>query len=156
MRNDLVKSIQNTLADTGLDPRWLKLEITESAIMESVELVAKTLKVLRGMHIELAIDDFGTGYSSLSYLHRFPMNILKVDRAFVRDMHVTPESMQIVRTIVLLARALQMPVIAEGIEDASQLQALRDLSVEFGQGYLFSKPLEASAAADLLAQDPVW
>jgi EAL domain-containing protein (putative c-di-GMP-specific phosphodiesterase class I) len=104
----------------------------------------------------LALDDFGTGYSSLSYLHRLPMSYLKIDQAFVRDMMTTSESMSIVKTIVLLAHALEMPVIAEGIETDDQLRALRDLGCEFGQGYLFSKPQDATTTAELIVSDPSW
>ncbi|HIJ74764.1 MAG TPA: EAL domain-containing protein, partial [Candidatus Hydrogenedentes bacterium] len=148
---DLVESIQRTLDDAGLDPRYLKLEITESAIMENVDYVFSTLTRLRKLDIALAIDDFGTGYSSLSYLHRFPMNTLKIDRAFVRDMHVAAEHHQIVKTIRMLAESLGMNVIAEGIENEDQLRQLRDLGCEYGQGYLFSPPIDTKAATDLLA-----
>ena len=116
----------------------------------------KTLKSLREMDIELSIDDFGTGYSSLSYLHRFPMNTLKIDQAFVREMHVAPENLQIVKTIVTLAQALDMNVIAEGIEEETQLKVLRELDCESGQGFLFSKPLPPDEAEELLASDPTW
>ena len=110
----------------------MKIEITESTIMESIEFVTTTLKSLREMDIELSIDDFGTGYSSLSYLHRFPMNTLKIDQAFVREMHVAPKNLQIVRTSITLAKALDMTVIAERIEDETQLKVIRELDCEFG------------------------
>ncbi|MBI2431383.1 MAG: EAL domain-containing protein [Candidatus Hydrogenedentes bacterium] len=152
----LVESVERTLIDTGLEPQFLKLEITESAIMESVDFAIKILKRIREMNVQLAIDDFGTGYSSLSYLNRFPMNTLKIDRAFVRDMDTTRESLQIVKTVVLLAQALEMTVIAEGIETDEQLRVLRELHCEYGQGYYFSPPLEAEAAYKLLAAERVW
>ncbi len=152
----LVNSISGILEETGLEPRCMKIEITESAIMESIEFVTKTLKALREMSIELSIDDFGTGYSSLSYLHRFPMNTLKIDQAFVREMHIAPENLQIIKTIITLAHALDMTVIAEGIEDETQLNILRELGCEYGQGFLFSKPLAPAEAEVLLASDPTW
>jgi EAL domain-containing protein (putative c-di-GMP-specific phosphodiesterase class I) len=153
---NLIASITDILTETGVEPRHLKLEITESALMESVEFVTRTLRQLRDMGIQLAIDDFGTGYSSLSYLHRFPMHTLKVDQAFIREMATSRESEQIVKTVLLLAQALAMSTIAEGIEDLNQAQALRALRCESGQGYFFSKPVPADRATDLLIQPPDW
>lgn len=153
---NLFDQMRGMLVETGLDPRHLKIEITESAIMESIDFATKTLKQLREMNIQLSIDDFGTGYSSLSYLHRFPMNNLKIDQAFVRDMLTTHESEQIFKTIVLLAKALKMDVIAEGIEDEVQHDLLRGIMCEYGQGYYFSKPLSAPDMEDLLKKDPCW
>lgn len=153
---DLIGSITDILTETRLDPRLLKLEITESALMDSVEFVTRTLRQLRDMGIELLIDDFGTGYSSLSYLHRFPTHTLKIDQSFIRDMQGSHESAQIVRTVVLLARALSMGTIAEGIEEESQARRLRDLECGAGQGYFFSRPLPVEEATALLKSDPVW
>ena len=153
---NLFGQMRDMLVETGLDPRHLKIEITESAIMESIDFVTRTLKQLREMNIQLSIDDFGTGYSSLSYLHRFPMNNLKIDQAFIRDMMTTHESEQIVKTIVLLAKALEMDVIAEGIEEEVQRDLLRGIMCEYGQGYLFSKPLTAPDMEELLKKDPCW
>ena len=152
----LVAAIEQTLGETGLDPRYLKLEITESAIMESMDVVTSALGKLRDMHIQVSIDDFGTGYSSLGYLHRLPANCLKIDRAFIRDMVSNCESTQIVNTIVLLAHALQMTVVAEGIEEEDQLRRLRELGCEFGQGYIFSPPVDAEAATELLRSERSW
>lgn len=152
----LIGGIADTLTETDVLPRHLKLEITESALMESVEFVTRTLRQLREMGIQLAIDDFGTGYSSLSYLHRFPMHVLKVDQAFIRDMSTSHESAQIVKTVLLLAQALSMSTIAEGIEEESQASVLRSLHCEAGQGYFFSKPLPAPEATALLNQPPTW
>lgn len=153
---NLIGGIADILTESDVSPRHLKLEITESALMESVEFVTRTLRQLREMGIQLAIDDFGTGYSSLSYLHRFPMHVLKVDQAFIRDMSTSHESAQIVKTVLLLAQALSMSTIAEGIEEESQASVLRSLHCEAGQGYFFSKPLPATQATALLNQPPVW
>jgi diguanylate cyclase (GGDEF)-like protein len=153
---NLIASIADILTEAVVQPHHLKLEITESALMESVEFVTRTLRQLRDMGIQLAIDDFGTGYSSLSYLHRFPMHTLKVDQAFIRDMSSSRESEQIVRTVLLLAQALSMSTIAEGIEDSTQAEVLRALRCESGQGYFFSRPLPAEQATALLNQTPAW
>ncbi|MBW4679033.1 MAG: EAL domain-containing protein [Microcoleus vaginatus WJT46-NPBG5] len=140
---NLVEQIAKILKETDLDASNLKLEITESAIMENVESASAMLWKLRKLGIQLYMDDFGTGYSSLSYLRRFPIDTLKIDRSFVKQMMVDDESLEIVRTIVLLAKNLGMNAIAEGVETQEQLTQLKALQCEFGQGYFFSKPLEA-------------
>jgi diguanylate cyclase (GGDEF)-like protein len=152
-QRDLCAQIQQTLEATDLDPRCLKLEITESVVMENADLAITILNQLRELGIQLSIDDFGTGYSSLSYLHRFPVNHLKIDRSFISGMSLGDENLEIVRSITMLARNLGMEVIAEGIETKEQLAQLRALSCRFGQGYLFSKPLEAEAAGLLIQRD---
>ncbi|HEX8130066.1 MAG TPA: EAL domain-containing protein [Pyrinomonadaceae bacterium] len=152
-RNDLCDQIKLILEKTGLDPRSLKLEITESVVMENADLAITMLNQLHELGIQLSIDDFGTGYSSLSYLHRFPVSNLKIDRSFISRMSLGDENLEIVRTIIMLARNLGMEVIAEGIETEEQLAQLRALSCGFGQGYLFSMPLPAESAVALLPQD---
>jgi diguanylate cyclase (GGDEF)-like protein len=151
-RSDLCEQINLILERTGLDPRSLKLEITESVVMENADLAINMLKQLHDLGIQLSIDDFGTGYSSLSYLHRFPVDNLKIDRSFIGRMGLGDENLEIVRTIVMLARNLRMEVIAEGIETEEQLAQLRALSCGFGQGYLFSVPVAAEMATALLQQ----
>jgi diguanylate cyclase (GGDEF)-like protein/PAS domain S-box-containing protein len=153
---DLIEQIDQVLAETHLDGHSLKLEITESILMDNAETVTEMLLQLRKRHIQLSIDDFGTGYSSLSYLHRFPVNTLKIDRSFVSRMNQDDENSKIVRAIVSLAHTLKMDVIAEGVETRSQLHQLQSLECEQGQGYLFSKPLDVLAAEILLAQAPTW
>jgi diguanylate cyclase (GGDEF)-like protein/PAS domain S-box-containing protein len=148
---DLVEQIKDVLQETGINPRCLKLEITESMVMENVETTTKMLYQLRDLGVQLSIDDFGTGYSSLSYLHRFPIDTLKIDRSFVIKMIDNNENIEIVRTIIILAQNLGMDVIAEGVETKEQLRRLRELKCENGQGYYFSKPLEAEDAETLLA-----
>ncbi|MCU0541842.1 MAG: EAL domain-containing protein [Oscillatoriaceae cyanobacterium Prado104] len=153
---DSIEQIEQVLHDTGVDARCLKLEITESVVMEDGEAAVAMLSQLKELGIELCIDDFGTGYSSLSYLHRFPIDTLKVDRSFVSRISETGENSEIVRAIVMLARSLRMEVVAEGVETASQLAQLRAIGCEYGQGYYFSKPLDSEAATALLSQGRQW
>jgi len=148
---DLMGQVSSVLRQTGLAPSNLKLEITESMVMENIETAIDSLGQLRSLGIGLSIDDFGTGYSSLSYLHRFPIDTLKIDRSFVTRMTENSENAEIVRTIVTLARSLEMSVVAEGIEQMEQLDALRALDCDYGQGYLFSRPVGGRQAAALAA-----
>jgi diguanylate cyclase (GGDEF)-like protein len=147
---DLVEQIKNILIETEMNPAHLKLELTESAVMDNAENVISMMKQIRDLGIQLSIDDFGTGYSSLSYLHRFPINTLKVDRSFVSAMEDGSENGEIVRTVVALAKTLRLDVIAEGIETIHQLHQLRILGCEYGQGYLFSRPVPVEEAEKLI------
>ena len=149
---DLLERIKEALDQSKLNPHCLKLEITESVVMENAEAAALMFKQLRSLGVQLSIDDFGTGYSSLSYLHRFPLNYLKIDRSFVMRL-TTDNDNAIVRTISTLARNLGMEVIAEGIETEEQHQQLKMLGCEYGQGFLFSRPVNDKSVAHLLAQD---
>ncbi|MFN7946722.1 MAG: EAL domain-containing protein [Blastocatellia bacterium] len=153
---DLIGQIERTLRDTRLDPHYLKLEITESVVMDNVEVAIEMLKRIRRLGIDLSIDDFGTGYSSLSYLHRFPLSTLKVDRSFVMRMNQNSENKEIVRTIVTLAKTLKMDVIAEGVETEDQALQLLGLNAKYGQGYYFSRPVPAQAAGELLKNRKQW
>jgi diguanylate cyclase (GGDEF)-like protein/PAS domain S-box-containing protein len=150
---ELIEQIGEALRATGLDPRSLKLEITESVVMDNIETAIGMLDQLRALGVESSIDDFGTGYSSLSYLHRFPSKTLKIDRSFVSRMTVHNENVEIVRTILLLARNLGMSVVAEGVETEEQLAHLRALSCDYAQGYLFSRPISATNVSRLLSED---
>lgn len=143
---DLIERIEEVLIESGLNPWHLKLEVTETVVMENPELAAVTLAKLRGLGVRLSIDDFGTGYSSLSYLSRFPLDILKIDRSFVSTMNEADENLQIVKTIITLAGNLGMQVIAEGVESEDQLNQLKLLKCQYAQGYLFSEPLDGRAA----------
>lgn len=145
----LISRIEEILVQTGLSPQCLKLEITESAIMEQAEATAAKLLEIKALGIQLGIDDFGTGYSSLSYLHRFPVDILKIDRSFVSQMD-SHENLQIVQTITVLAHNLGMKAVAEGVETAEQAAQLRAMACQYAQGYFFSKPMDASSMASLL------
>jgi EAL domain-containing protein (putative c-di-GMP-specific phosphodiesterase class I) len=147
---DLVEQIRKILVETEINPAHLKLELTESAVMENAESVISMMKQIRELGIQLSIDDFGTGYSSLSYLHRFPINTLKVDRSFVNSMEDGSENGEIVRTVIALAKTLRLNVVAEGIETIHQLHQLRILGCEYGQGYLFSRPVPAEEAEYLI------
>ncbi|HEX8146149.1 MAG TPA: EAL domain-containing protein [Pyrinomonadaceae bacterium] len=147
---DLIEQIASALRESGLKAANLKLEITESMVMENFDTAIGMLRQLRNLGVGLSIDDFGTGYSSLSYLHRFPIDTLKIDRSFVTQMTDNSENAEIVRTIVTLARSLDMAVVAEGVETADQLRQLGDLGCDYGQGYLFSRPVGAGQAAELL------
>ncbi|HEV2836221.1 MAG TPA: EAL domain-containing protein [Pyrinomonadaceae bacterium] len=149
---DLLDRIKEALTTSKLNPHCLKLEITESVVMENAEAAALMFKQLRSLGVQLSIDDFGTGYSSLSYLHRFPLNYLKIDRSFVARL-TTDDDNAIVRTISTLARNLGMEVIAEGIETEEQFQQLKMLGCEYGQGFLFSHPVANEEVRRLLAQD---
>ncbi|MBV8882604.1 MAG: EAL domain-containing protein [Chroococcidiopsidaceae cyanobacterium CP_BM_RX_35] len=148
----LIQSIRQILQETHLDARCLKLEITESTIMENAESAITMLLQLRNLGIELHIDDFGTGYSSFSYLHRFPVDVLKIDRSFIVSMSMSSEKAEIVRTIVMLAHNLRLKVTAEGIETVEQVAQLQAMQCQYGQGYFFSEPVDAEAVGAMLAQ----
>jgi len=147
---DLVRQLGRVLEETHLAPHHLKLEITETMVMQNPESVVHKLRGLREMGVLVSIDDFGTGYSSLSYLRRFPINTLKVDRSFVSDLNAF-ENLIIVRTIVSLAHNLGFDVVAEGIETEHQRDFLAELNCEYGQGFLFSRPLPEDKALELVA-----
>lgn len=151
---DLVQQIREILSETRMDPTCLKLELTESAIMENAETSIFLLERLREIGVQISIDDFGTGYSSLSYLHRFPINTLKVDQTFVKTVEDANENGEIVRTIIDLANTLNLTVVAEGVETVDQLDKLRTLNCEYGQGYIFSRPVSVSKAERFLQETP--
>jgi len=144
------------LKETELSPNCLKLEITESVVMNNAEQSVKTISELRKMGIRVSIDDFGTGYSSLSYLHRLPVDTLKIDRSFVNSVGENGEDSEILQTIISLAKNLKMRVIAEGIETESQLNILKNLGCDYGQGYLMSKPLPNDVMEELLHRKQEW
>ncbi len=149
-QKDLVEEIRKVIRDAKVEPDCIRLEITESVVMENAHEAIETLKELKSIGVQLSIDDFGTGYSSLSYLHRFPFDILKIDRSFVNRMNTDKDSLSIVETIVTLAKKLGKSLVAEGIEDKKHKQMLKELSCDYGQGYLFSKPLNSNDAEDFL------
>lgn len=153
---NLIENICQILERTGLEPRHLKLEITESTMMQDETTSLAILSQLRQLGIRLAIDDFGTGYSSLSYLKRFPVDVLKIDRSFIEGLGQSASDREIVRTVIQFAKALALKVTGEGIETVEQLQQLRALGCDQGQGYYFSKPLPGEAVAELLELPPPW
>jgi diguanylate cyclase (GGDEF)-like protein len=153
---DLLTIIDETLKATGLDARSLALEVTETVMMENAEAALATLAQLKDRQLCISIDDFGTGYSSLSYLQRLPIDNLKIDQSFVAHIKPAGESLEIVRSIITLAHSLGKHVIAEGVETGEQLALLRSLGCDYGQGYLFSKPMEPEAATKLMADARTW
>ncbi|MDT9184104.1 EAL domain-containing protein [Limnospira sp. PMC 289.06] len=153
---DLSQQIQQLLEVTQLDPHCLKLEITESAIMDNPKTAVAILEGFKKQNVRLSIDDFGTGYSSLSYLHNFQVDTLKIDKSFVQRMDNNGSSCGLVPVIVNIAKTMKMGVIAEGVETSEQLSLLRGLECEFAQGYLFSQPLPESLLMELIAADKIW
>ncbi|HEX2863167.1 MAG TPA: bifunctional diguanylate cyclase/phosphodiesterase, partial [Deinococcales bacterium] len=151
LRGDLVGTVQAALRDSGLDPRWLELELAESALMDNVDGAAAQFARLRALGVGLAMDDFGTGYSSMGYLQRLPFTTLKIDRSFISAAEGNPASGPLVRAMVSLAEALGLNVIAEGVEDATQLEALRALGCPQVQGFLFARPMPATDTGTYLA-----
>ena len=148
----LVSLVRQVLEESGLEPRYLELELTESQLLDSVEHIISTFQQLRELGVKLAIDDFGTGYSSLSYLKRFPVDYVKIDQAFIRGLGDGTEDAAITQAIIAMAHSLGLKVVAEGVENQVQLDFLKANGCDEVQGYLISRPLEAGALAALLAQ----
>ena len=155
-REEVFERVKDVLTVTGLDGKYLTLEITESAIMEESRALAEMLEEIRRMDVRLYLDDFGTGYSSLGYLHRFPIHSLKIHSSFVWQLGKADDQSQLVRTITTLAENMNMGVVAEGVETPEQLSKLRDLRCDRVQGYYFSKPLAVPDAESLIANGPTW
>lgn len=153
---DLIEIIDRTLQETGIDGQSIKLEITESALLEKATTVMEILEQLEARQIQVSIDDFGTGYSSLSYLRDLTVNTLKIDRSFVSHMSEIEKNTEIVQAIVMLAHSLGMNVTAEGVETRHQLDRLRNLGCDFAQGYLFSRPIDSQSAEAMLTAYPQW
>jgi diguanylate cyclase (GGDEF)-like protein/PAS domain S-box-containing protein len=153
---DLVEQIWDALRSSGLPPEALRLEITESAVMENADAAIVLLSRLKGLGVQLSLDDFGTGYSSLSYLHRFPLDALKIDRSFVARIDAEERTTRLVETVLTLARGLEVSAVAEGIETEEQLATLRALRCDLGQGFLFSRPLPPDELELLLENGQSW
>ena len=147
---NLVSMIRDTLEQTQLHPSYLELEITESITLHDTQFAKATLMKLNQMGINLSMDDFGTGYSSLSYLKQFPFDTLKIDRSFIKDLHSASQDVAIVNAIITLAKGLDLSVVAEGVETEGLKDLLKNLDCQYIQGYLFSKPLPAAEATELL------
>jgi len=145
-----VQAMCATIQACGVDPRHLKLEITENVLVEHADTALEALQRFRSLGVEIAIDDFGTGYSSLSYLHRYPLNTLKIDRSFTSSMLASDQSRKLMRSIIGLARGLGLDVVAEGIEREEELSLLEKMGCAYGQGYLFSRPVTLADAERLL------
>jgi diguanylate cyclase (GGDEF)-like protein len=146
-------ALRSALEDSGVNPSHIELELTESSLMHNLDTALKTLNDIKSLGVSLAIDDFGTGFSSLNYLRRFPINRLKIDQSFVRDIENTPANESITKAIVALAESLSLDIVAEGIEKISEKTLLENLGCPEGQGYLFSKPLSAEGMCDWMEQN---
>lgn len=142
----LVAFVEDTMRDLDIRPEWLSLEVTETSLMQDAVIAAQVLTQLKALGVGIVMDDFGTGYSSLSYIHTLPLDKIKIDRAFVSNMTEDPTSLEIIRTIIGLARTLGLTVVPEGIEREAQAALLRDLGCEVGQGYLYDRPLDFADA----------
>ena len=147
---ELVTRVADIMRESSIDPAHLVLEITESALMGDPMVAEKVLRDLKKLGLRIALDDFGTGYSSLGYLHRFPIDILKIDRSFVQDIHRNRKSLDIMRAIVGLGRTFNLSIVAEGIESEDEAAALAGIGCDNGQGYFFSKPLPIDKAHDFI------
>jgi diguanylate cyclase (GGDEF)-like protein len=150
---EVVEDVVEALRESGLPPESLVLEMTESVLLDDSETVLAILRQLKQLGIRLAIDDFGTGYSSLSYLHRFPVDILKIDRSFVERLSHASDNAELARTVVRLGQSLQLQTVAEGVEDSAQFLALRRMGCDIGQGYYFGRPMEGEAMERLLGEE---
>ena len=146
-RAGLTDTVMQVIAETGIDPAWLILEITESVMMDKTAAVIDQLQALHALGLSLAIDDFGSGYSSLAYLQRFPVDKLKIDRSFMEDVLEDPDAAAIVKVIITLGKTLNLKVVAEGVETEEQLALLREQGCDEIQGDFFSRPLSADAFA---------
>jgi len=149
---DLYDTVVRVLGESGLDPMWLELELTESLLMQNADSVVDTLKRFRSAGIQLSIDDFGTGYSSLSYLKRFPIDTLKIDREFIREVTTNADDAALATSIILMGRSLKLRVVAEGVETESQLSFLRIMQCDEAQGFLYSPPVPAAEATAMLRE----
>ena len=148
MQNDFPQRVHRILREENFPPSLMELEITETVLMESLEENFSKLKNLRQLGIRIALDDFGTGYSSLTYLSRLPLDILKIDKSFLKEVGVNSNGTAIIGTIIRLAHQMNIAVVAEGVETVKQLQSMRDMDCDFLQGFLISYPLPAQDAAD--------
>jgi diguanylate cyclase (GGDEF)-like protein len=149
-QSGLTDTVNGILTETGLEPEWLELEITESTVMKNINSAIMTMNNLHRQGVKLAIDDFGTGYSSLSYLKRFPVSRLKIDRSFITDIATNANDSSIAKSIIALANTMNMEVLAEGIETTEQLQLLQEMGSQYGQGFLFSQPTTAENLTPVL------
>jgi EAL domain-containing protein (putative c-di-GMP-specific phosphodiesterase class I) len=151
----IVDDVARALARSGLDPARLTLEMTETALMFEIEEALPRLAMLKAFGVRIAIDNFGTGYSSLAYLRQFPIDILKIDRSFVTDMTNSLEAAALVHTLVRLGKVLDLETVAQGIENDAQLSQLQAEEIDTGQGFLFSRPIDASSVTRLIGGAPL-
>jgi EAL domain-containing protein (putative c-di-GMP-specific phosphodiesterase class I) len=156
VQDDFVELVASTLESTGAEPADICLEITESVLMDDLDVTVATLRRLKALGVLLAVDDFGTGYSSLSYLRAFPVDVIKVDQSFVAGLGHDPEDSAIVQAVVHMGRALQLTTVAEGVETAHQLIELRELDCDIAQGYHFARPQGAESITEMLHAGRDW
>jgi EAL domain-containing protein (putative c-di-GMP-specific phosphodiesterase class I) len=147
---DFVEHVRLVLADSGLAPHLFELELTETFLMQDSSSTAVVLNALKALGVRLALDDFGTGYSSLSHLKGFPIDTLKIDRAFVSELNSNPDDASIVRAVITLGRSLKIRVVAEGVESAAQLASLQEFQCPEGQGYFFGRAVAGEELTPLL------
>jgi EAL domain-containing protein (putative c-di-GMP-specific phosphodiesterase class I) len=150
----IISDVREALEDADVDPATITLEITETSLMHDTELTRHRLDLLRSLGCKLAVDDFGTGYSSLKYVQRFPLDIIKIDRAFVSGLGGNADDTAVVQSMIDLAKRLGMRTVAEGIEEASEGAALLALGADLGQGYHYARPMPAAEAGDFLSSAP--
>ena len=151
-----IDTLAEIISTSGVNPANIKLEITETMMVENFAHATEALKKLKSLGTSIALDDFGTGYSSLSYLHQFPLDTIKIDRTFVVNMDKSTNSLRVVNGIAQLALALRTNIVAEGIEEKAQMDTLRALGCQYGQGYYMSKPLNFEKAVDVIKQKTTW
>ncbi|MEA2590111.1 MAG: c-di-GMP phosphodiesterase, partial [Actinomycetota bacterium] len=154
-RADLVDDVRRALADSGLPPSSLIIEITETAIMRDAEATVAVLTALKALGVRIAIDDFGTGYSSLAYLRQFPVDSLKIDRSFINAIADSPAAGELIQSLVHLGKALGLETLAEGIEHRDQFDHLQDVGCDSGQGFMFARPLDPHALVAFLLEHRV-
>ena len=155
-REDFAQSITSVLHESGLEPRYLELEITESAVMHNAEIAATALRQLKSLGVRVAIDDFGTGHSSLATLKRFPIDSVKIDHSFIFDLPDDQDDVAITRAVIAMAHSLGLKVIAEGVETKEQSDFLRAHDCDEMQGYFFSPPIDSAALMRLITERRVW
>jgi EAL domain-containing protein (putative c-di-GMP-specific phosphodiesterase class I) len=148
---DLAKVVADALRESDMDPSHLRLELTESTLMEDPDAALATMNALKDLGVKLVLDDFGTGYSSLAYVQRFPIAVLKVDRSFVANLGEESSGAAIVAAVVNMAHGLRVEVVAEGVETSTQAAALRALGCQYAQGYLYGRPMPAEELRPMLA-----
>jgi EAL domain-containing protein (putative c-di-GMP-specific phosphodiesterase class I) len=153
---EVLGNIKKALKDSGVPAEMLRIEMTESALVNSLDFAVQIINQCRALGVRVAVDDFGTGYSSLNYLRHFSVDTLKIDRSFVKPVHTEEDNRKILRTIRDLAHAMNMSIVAEGVEEIAQARMLRDLGLECAQGYLFAKPARELEAAAMLGQEWPW
>ena len=142
LKNNLVAIMGTIMKETGVEPEWLEIEITETSLLLNEERVLADINSLKAMGITISLDDFGTGYSSISYLKKYKVDFIKIDRSYINGIHTHPDDEAIIKSILYLARELNMKVVAEGVETEQQLEFLKNYQCDFIQGYLFSRPVE--------------